>query len=255
MNERGGAAFGQPSSGAEPDLVVDSATGVDVSLPIAGPGARAYAFVVDWHIRVVLFIAWYVLGALIYNGSWSLKPPIEPSAGWFGLVVLPGAAIYFLYHGVLEIAMRGRTPGKRVAGVRIVTRDGALPTVAAHLTRNVFRLIDSFPAFYGVGLTTAVVTKDHVRIGDLAAGTLLVYDRADESVLEHVDAAALGSRLDAHTAEIVNELLARWETLDGDVRVRLARTLLGKIHGDQLNPAPLDERSLREHLERLARGT
>ena len=66
--------------------------------------------------------------------------------------------------------------------------------------------------------------------------------------------AALGSRLDAHTAEIVNELLARWETLDVEVRVRLARTLLTKIHGDQLNPAPLDERSLREHLERLARG-
>jgi uncharacterized RDD family membrane protein YckC len=254
MNERGSAALGRPSSGAEPDLVVDSATGVDVSLPIAGPGARAYAFVVDWHIRTILFIAWYVVGALIYNGSWSLVPPIEPSAGWFGLVVLPGAAIYFLYHWVLEIAMHGRTPGKRVAGVRIVTRDGALPAVAAHLTRNVFRLVDSFPLFYGIGLTTAVVTKDHVRIGDLAAGTLLVYDRGDESVLEHVSAAALGSRLDAHTAEIVNELLARWQTLDVDARVRLARTLLTKVHGAQLDTAALDELALREHLERLARG-
>lgn len=238
--------------GSEPDLVVDSATGVDVSLPVAGPGARSYAFVIDWHIRVVLLIAWYVVGAVIYNGAWTLVPPIEPSATWFGLVVLPGAAIYFLYHPVLEIAMRGRTPGKRMAGVRLVTRDGALPAVPAHLTRNVFRLVDSFPLFYGIGLTAAVVTKDHVRIGDLAAGTLLVYDRADASVMEHVSAAALGSRMDAHTAEVVNEVLGRWATLDVDVRARLARTLLTKIHGGGVDVGAMDDAALREQLMRLA---
>ena len=238
--------------GAEPDLVVDSATGVDVSLPVAGPGARAYAFVIDWHIRLVLFIAWYVVGALLYNGRWSLTPPLEPSATWFSLVVLPGAAIYFLYHLVLEIAMRGRTPGKRTAGVRIVTRDGALPAVPAHLARNVFRLVDSFPLFYGIGLVMTVVTKDHVRIGDLAAGTLLVYERRDEAVLEHVSASVLGSGLDAHTAEVVNELLARWQALDVAVRVRLARALLTKLRGPDADT--LDETKLRERLEQLARG-
>ncbi|HEV7714670.1 MAG TPA: hypothetical protein VGO53_03690, partial [Steroidobacteraceae bacterium] len=56
------------SPGAMPDLVVDSVTGVDVSLPVAGPGVRAYAFVIDWHIRAVLFVAWYVVCALVYNG-------------------------------------------------------------------------------------------------------------------------------------------------------------------------------------------
>lgn len=237
--------------GAEPDLVVDSATGVDVSLPVAGPGARAYAFVIDWHIRIVLFIAWYVIAALIYNGAWSLTPPLEPNATWFTLVVLPGAAIYFLYHCVLEIAMRGRTPGKRMAGVRIVTRDGALPAVPAHLVRNVFRLVDSFP-LYGIGLVAVVVTKDHVRIGDLAAGTLLVYERRDEGVLEHVSASVLGSQLDAHTAEVVNELLSRWQTLDAHVRVRLARALLTKLRGADADT--VDEAQLRERLEQLARG-
>ncbi len=240
--------------GSEPDLVVDSATGVDVSLSVAGPGARAYAFVVDWHIRTVLFIAWYVVVALVYNGRWSLSPPVEPNAAWFSLVVLPGAAIYFLYHPVLEIGMRGRTPGKRIAGVRIVTRSGAIPGVPAHLTRNVFRLIDSFPlVFYGIGLIMVVVTKDHVRIGDLAAGTLLVYDRGHESVLEHVSAAALGSRLDAPTAEVVNELLARWQALEVGVRGRLARTLLTKLHGAGLDAGALDDVALRNRLERLAR--
>jgi uncharacterized RDD family membrane protein YckC len=252
MNERGDAALEASRAGAEPDLVVDSATGVEVSLPVAGPGARSYAFVIDWHIRAVVAIAWYVVAALIFNGEWSLGAPLEPSAGWFGLVLLPAAAIYLLYHPVLEIAMRGRTPGKRMAGVRIVTHDGALPGVPAHLIRSVFRLVDSLPVFYGIGLVTAVTTKNHVRIGDLAAGTLLVYDREQELVLEHVNAAALGSRLDAHTAEIVNELLARWSMLDADVRVRLARSLLTKLQRSDV--AALDEVALRAQLERLARG-
>jgi uncharacterized RDD family membrane protein YckC len=240
--------------GSLPDLVVDSATGVDVSLPVAGPGARSFAFVVDWHFRVILFIAWYVVAAIIYNGAWSLTPPVEPNAAWFGLVVLPGAAIYFLYHYVLEIAMRGRTPGKRIAGVRLATRDGAVPAVPALLTRNVFRLVDSFPLFYGVGLVMTVVTKDHVRIGDLAAGTLLVYDRGDESVLEHVNPEALGTRLDANTAELINELLSRWKSLNVDVRIRLARKLVTKVEGAHLNADALDEAALHEKLQQLARG-
>lgn len=240
--------------GSQPDLVVDSATGVDVSLPVAGPGARSYAFVVDWHIRIVLALAWYVLAAIIHNGGWTLVTPDEPTAAWFGLVLLPAAAIYLLYHPVLEIAMRGRTPGKRAAGVRIVTRDGAAPGVPAHLTRNVFRLIDSFPMVYGVGLVMVVVTKDHVRIGDLAAGTLLVYEQGSESVLEHVSSTALGGRLDASSAEVVNELLARWGSLEGEVRTRLARTLLKKVYGSMLDPGALDDAALRERLERLAKG-
>lgn len=236
-----------------PDLVVDSATGVDVSLPVAGPGARSFAFVVDWHIRVVLFLAYYVIGALIYNGSWKLQPPIEPNAAWFALVVLPGAGIYLLYHPVLEIIMRGRTPGKRAAGVRIVTRNGAVPAVPAHLIRNVFRLVDGFPPiFYGIGLVMTTVTKDHVRIGDLAAGTLLVYDEDNAAVLEHVSTAAIGSKLDATTAEVVNELLNRWEMLDVEVRVRLARTLLTKI--DRSDVSALGDGALRDRLQGLAQG-
>jgi len=44
-------------------LVVDSVTGVDVALPIAGPGARAFAFIIDWHLRTILSVAWYIVAA------------------------------------------------------------------------------------------------------------------------------------------------------------------------------------------------
>jgi len=135
-----------------PDLVVDSVTGVDVAVPVAGPGARSFAFLTDWLIRTILAVAWYVVAALLYNRSWSISPSLNPDAAWFVAVIAPPTAIYFLYHPVFEIATRGRTPGKRMAGVQIVTRNGGAPTVGALLARNVFRLVDSFPLAYAVGL-------------------------------------------------------------------------------------------------------
>jgi uncharacterized RDD family membrane protein YckC len=249
--ERNEAAIDVPDEGLE-GHVVDSVTGVDVSLHIAGPGARTYAFVIDWNIRVILSIAWGVLAALLYNGRWSLQAPVEPTTAWFLFVALPAGLIYLLYPLIMEIAMRGRTPGKRMVGVRLVTHDGSVPAVSAFLLRNVFRIIDSFPAFYGVGLITCVVTRNHVRIGDLAAGTLLVYEGGDESLLEYVSPQALGTQLDAPTADIVNDLLRRWNTLDDAARGRLARRVLSGLSRTDWSAA--SDVELRRELERLARG-
>src|SRR5690606_4225634 len=100
------------------------------------------------------------------------------------VVVLPATALYLLYHPVLEVLMRGRTPGKRMAGVRIVKRDGGVPGSVALLVRNIFRLIDFLPFFYFVGLVTTMLTRHCVRLGDIAAGTLLVYDEADPATFD-----------------------------------------------------------------------
>jgi uncharacterized RDD family membrane protein YckC len=236
-----------------PGLVVDSVTGIDVSLPVAGPGARAYAFLVDWHIRVILALGWYVLGALLYNARFTLAPPLTNDARWFGAVVAPALAIYFLYHHVLELAMRGSTPGKRMAGVRIVARDGGVPSAGALLTRNVFRLVDSLPLFYGVGLITVVLTRDNLRVGDMAAGTLLVFELADARPPASAAEAHRVSRLDATGAEIVAELLERWPALQRDARVRLARQVLTRYSGDPDESGDDDDAAWRTRLERLAR--
>ena len=237
-----------------PDLVVDSVTGVDVALPVAGPGARSFAFVIDWNIRTVLSIAWYVLAALVHNRAWSIVAPLSPDAAWFVYVVAPPAAIYFLYHPVWEVATRGLTPGKRMAGVQLVSRDGGAPGVGALLTRNVFRLIDSFPVAYTVGLVTTMLTRNHERIGDLAAGTLLVYVRKDTALGHYFGDRRHETPLDAATAEVAGELLQRWATLDGHARRRLAQTvLMGGAPTPDLS-RPQDDEALRLQLERFAAG-
>jgi uncharacterized RDD family membrane protein YckC len=240
-------------TGPLPGLSVDSVTGIDVSLAVAGPGARSYAFIIDWHVRLILALAWYVVATLIYNGSFSLSAPVAHEQRWFGVAVLPAFAIYFLYHLVVEVAMRGRTPGKRRAGIRVVTRTGGPPGAGALLVRNVFRLIDSLPVGYGVGLTLMVLTRESLRCGDMAAGTLMVYEHrsADTELLQ--DAAQRLGKLDTVGAEIAADLLQRWSSLVPEARIRLARQLLQRYLGADADLSEADELQWRSRLERLAR--
>lgn len=162
---------GSPSA-----LLIDSPTGVPVRLVIAGPGARVCAFLLDWLARVTLALGWYAAGAFLYHGHWTLDPPLGLSPAWFAGVLLPAAGLYLLYRPVLEIALHGRTPGMRACGVRLLSREGTAPDLSALLIRNVFRLVDSLPLCYGVGLVMTLCTREQVRLGDLAAGTVLVYE-------------------------------------------------------------------------------
>jgi len=240
----------EPSPEPSSALSVDSVTGIDVSLAVAGPGARSFAFIIDWHIRLILALAWYSVSALIYNGRLSLAPPPAADSYWFGAVYVPALALYFLYHYVVELAMHGSTPGKRSAGVRIVTRDGGVPGPGALLVRNVFRLIDCLPTFYAVGLLATMVTREHVRIGDMAAGTVLVYQGVPRP-LAVMNLADAGGALDARGAELIAELLERWSTLAPAARTRLAHQMLMRYGVDQPAAQASDEAALHEQLLRL----
>jgi uncharacterized RDD family membrane protein YckC len=205
-------------------LSVQSVTGVDLTLKIAGPGTRSYAFVIDWHIRLLIAAAWLLIAYYVFDIALTLK-----SAAGF-LSILPASIIYFLYHPILEVALRGSTPGKRMAGVRIVSRDGSPPGTSALLIRNIFRLIDSLPAAYMLGLITCFVTANRVRIGDMAAGTLLVLDNAAaEKSLLRIEALATRSQLSLDALELVDQVLERWDSLESASRDQIARTLLRRL--------------------------
>jgi uncharacterized RDD family membrane protein YckC len=237
-------------------LRIDSATGIDVSLALAGAGARSYAFVVDWHIRVVLALAWYGGGTLLYNylrdGELSVAPPLGTNARFFGAVLVPALVLYFLYHPVLELLMRGTTPGKRLAGLRVVRRDGGAPGAGALLVRNVFRMIDSLPVAYGLGLTLVALSREHVRCGDMAAGTLLVYEMPSQGFT--LTPASTAGALDVATAELLAELLARWAGLEVAARAALARSLLKRCGLSAAQLGPLDDAALHQALIEATRA-
>jgi len=180
------AAFPDRDLAAPPAIRVPSATGVDARVVLAGPGARAIAFVLDWMIRTGLAIVWLLVAALAILGNIDFDVASEEQVLWYLVAATPATFIYFMYHLVLEPVMGGRTPGKRMIGLRVVTPEGIAPGIGALVVRNVFRLIDSLPVFYVVGLLFVMFGKRHVRLGDIAAGTVLAVERAP--FLEKLDA-------------------------------------------------------------------
>jgi uncharacterized RDD family membrane protein YckC len=240
-------------------LIVASPTGVNVELAIAGPGSRSYAFIIDWHIRILLALSWILTASLVQFGVVFLRVKSMGSAAVITLA--PAAAVYFLYHPLVELAMRGQTPGKRMAGVRVTNRIGGTPSSLAILIRNAFRLIDCLPAFYGVGLITTIFSAQRVRLGDLAAGTLLVHDGATESkALSQLGSWSLNPNLDAGILALGNDLLLRWHDLHPERRRDLSRDLLRRIdaaNGSVREPGNidvLDDNGLRQRLRASLSG-
>ena len=207
---------------------VDSVTGVPLDLTIAGPGGRSFAFIIDFHIRFLAAAAWMFGFSLLFPVFAAAQ--IEPPRWFFYLSWLPAVLFFVLYHPIFEIVMSGRTPGKRLAGVRIVTVEGMVPGVGAIAVRSVFRLVDSLPFFYLIGLIVTIVTRRNQRIGDLAAGTLLIYDDAGKAeTLAGIQTAGIVSGIAAGDAELVQDLIDRWATLADDSRLELAQSLLARI--------------------------
>jgi len=221
-----------PAANQDPYIELTDPSGGTVRLTVAGIGARSLAFLVDWHVRVIIALAWILL-------AWLWGPPLDASevvngdvAGLLWLIVwlvLP-LLVYLLYHPVLEIAMDGRTPGKRWAGVRITTAEGTPAGAGALLVRNVFRLVDALPASYALGLLVAMFDRRHRRIGDMAAGTVLVYEEApDGGALGIYAALSRQGRLSPADQELLMDLHERWRSLDPSVRLRLGERLLERL--------------------------
>jgi uncharacterized RDD family membrane protein YckC len=234
---------------AAEELNIRGLTGVDVSLRIAGPGTRAYAFIIDWHIRLLVALAWAALGLLCLQLAGAAGQRVYPL-----VIGVPALVFFLLYHPILEVLMGGRTPGKRMAGCRIVTQEGATPSIGALLLRNAFRLIDSVPGIYVLGLGCCFFTAQSVRIGDLAAGTVLVLEEPKAAhSLDRVSTLAESAALEPDTASLVRDLLDRWQEIEPAQAAAIARAIL--VRADRTFTAEqlqhLGPDMLRAGLERL----
>jgi uncharacterized membrane protein SpoIIM required for sporulation/uncharacterized RDD family membrane protein YckC len=206
------------------------------------------AFVIDWLLRATLAAVWYTLAALAFNAlhgaGFTLGTPANEPIGWYFSVPLPTLAIYFFYHPLLEVLMAGRTPGKRRAGIRIVTRGGAVPSAGALLLRNVFRLIDFFPGMYGVGLLSVAASREHLRVGDLAAGTVVAYARLPARVASAANAATAAAAVAAMPLAASDDLLrplSDYRRLAGEVALAPADEALAsryaQAHAELFRPS------------------
>jgi uncharacterized RDD family membrane protein YckC len=154
---------------------------VSIEMPLAGIGSRFIALLID----TLIWLAAMLLVALL---SWMLVPGITAfsklSAQWaVAIYVFLLFLLNWGYFTLFEAFWNGRTPGKRIARIRVIQQSGRAIGLFESMARNFVRYVDQIPFFYAVGVIAVFATRQHQRLGDLAAGTLVVRDREQDTPL------------------------------------------------------------------------
>lgn len=167
---------------ADVHVTFDTPENVVFGYELAGIGSRFLAAFVDTLLIVLLQLVVNVtlllaVAAVVGDGS---LLALEVSGGislWIAVMGLAAFALLWGYYIFFETLWNGQSPGKRLVGLRVIRREGIPIDVFAALIRNLVRVIDFLPLYYGVGVVTMFVDEKSRRLGDFAAGTLVVYDR------------------------------------------------------------------------------
>jgi uncharacterized RDD family membrane protein YckC len=169
MTETGaGCAYTPVVDSLGDDLVVPTPERVAFDYPVAGPGSRFLAQLIDGMILFALLIVLSIVAGTLSRASGQL-------AVLFAIV-----SIFLLIWGyflVSEAVWSGQTVGKRALRLRVVGDHGEPITVTQAIVRNLVRIVDFLPLFYGIGLIALFANGKGKRLGDLAAGTLVVRER------------------------------------------------------------------------------
>ena len=206
---------------------VETPEHVDVHFELAGVGSRMAAALLD------LFLLWVSMIGLLIIYSW-LDFLRGLAGGWAtALVVLLLFLLFWGYFTLFEAVNTGRTPGKQALGIRVVMDTGRPVTAGAAVVRNLVRLLDCYFPFlpFVPALVMMFVNRSNKRLGDMAAGTIVVRDRPT--------AWSLGARtasepevietgppeLSEEEFRLLDRFLGRLNELAPDVEVRIGRDL------------------------------
>ena len=136
--------------------------GIELTLRLAGPVPRALAWSVDFLLRAAVVLVVSLIASRFGRAG-------------TGVVLITAFFVEWLLPAWFEAMWGGQTPGKRMFRLAVLNDDGTPVRWPGALTRNLLRAADFLPFLYGVGLITMLMNRDFKRLGDLAAGTVVVY--------------------------------------------------------------------------------
>lgn len=198
--------------------------GIELEAQIVGPVPRFLAFGIDFLIRgfflVITAMASIPFGELGF-GFWFIF--------WF--------LIEWFYPVLFEVFRRGQTPGKKVLGISVINDDLTPVRFGASLVRNLLRSADFLPFLYLFGLATMVSNSRFQRLGDLAAGTLVVSVRevSKPSVIGDITPLAPPTALLKNEQTAMVDFLHRSQQLSTPRQKELASILDGVTHSKSDN--------------------
>lgn len=166
-------------------VLVETPEGTDLQAEVVGLIPRALAYSVDFLIRMAILIAVGIIFSFLGKAG-------------EGLYLILFFVLEWWYPVYFEVFRGGQTWGKKSFKIKVVNADLTPITFGPSLTRNLLRSADFFPAMYVFGCISVLTTSRFQRLGDLAAGTIVVYaeqQNYDSMALANVDAVAPTHRL------------------------------------------------------------
>ncbi|NVJ66512.1 MAG: RDD family protein [Gammaproteobacteria bacterium] len=141
---------------------VETPEGIELPLEVAGLVPRTMAYFIDLLIFLALYYALILVVGFLGNFG----------EGLFYIIFF---IIYWLYPIIFEVFRNGQTPGKKALGIKVVHHDGTPISLSASFVRNILLIADFLPFFYTAGFLSMLFNKDFKRLGDMAAGTVVIY--------------------------------------------------------------------------------
>lgn len=258
------------SPAISPDqLTIDTPEQVAIRFPVAGLGSRFLAILADTVVQAAGYLVLILVFVLIMSSAPKAAGGSFSHTGEKWLVaglVLFHFLLYWGYFALFETFWNGQTPGKRRCKIRVIQQSGRQITFFEAMTRNLIRVIDMLPGFYLIGVISMLCNRQHQRLGDLAAATLVVHERpADEPLwggnasrtftaaaferarpeadLQHPDDATLPAdavaRLTHEDLVVIDRFFSRILDMELDTRARLAERLAAQMSVKmKLDPPP-----------------
>jgi uncharacterized RDD family membrane protein YckC len=233
-------------------LIIDTPEQTALEFPLAGVGSRFVAMAIDTAIQAIAFLVLFIalalaIPAMRFFGS------VAPQ--WaIAILIIAGFVIYYGYFAFFEAAWNGQTPGKRYAQLRVMKDDGRPINPYDAITRNLLRIVDQLPAFYGVGITSVFLSKQNKRLGDFVAGTVVVHEKAVETArpfleIRHDDSATAYdvSLITLDDLRLIETFLQRRDTFEPALRGSMAAQISTRIAlklGVQVYGWPANEKFL-----------
>jgi uncharacterized RDD family membrane protein YckC len=171
-------------------LNIETPEQVDLRFPIAGIGSRFLAVLLDtllqFLIQVIFYVLLYVTDSYKGIDSVMTKQSGTTTRWLVAAFIFLNFIFYWGYFVLFEAFYKGQTPGKRVMKLRVMKDTGRAITLFESMTRNLVRIVDAFPGMYVVGLIAMASNRSNKRLGDFAAGTLVVHESLeDQPLLSH----------------------------------------------------------------------
>ncbi|KAA3662195.1 MAG: RDD family protein [Chloroflexi bacterium] len=175
-------------------LNIDTPENVIFGYEVVGIGSRFIAALVDTLIIGIIQGILYLLMGLIISFDFDFMG--DNSTVIIAALTLMNFLFLWGYYIFFEMQWNGRTPGKQLAGLRVIRQDGTPITLPESIIRNLVRLVDFLPVGYGVGIVTMFIDSNARRLGDMAAGTIVIREQ-EEVTLDTVKKSAQPQQLRA----------------------------------------------------------